>query len=349
TGDVVRTTSDSNIGVTGALNNSQSLVLYVTGKDISWANVNINVHNFSISEVSNVVRFRPNDYSQPDKAAAYVTESASAIKNSTSSISLEINKSGGYEIFKIELAGSFIEAEETQLIDFESPVNVETNFGATFEVVDNPDNGGVNASGKCGNLGRTSANWYELADIPCNFSIPAHEYRYIHALVKYPAQPDLILRLNQSGNEGNVRAQNSYVNVGEWQDVVFEYYGGENGIDVSYLRLLGDCGFENDPSGYVLNNTGAFGYIDEIIISQDPSPRSVPTSINTFQEKANYKIYSNNKTIYFLADHEMDVWIYNLSGSLIKKYSQPSFNFQVPVSGLYVLRIGMSIEKVIVR
>jgi len=349
TGDVVRTTSDSNIGVTGALNNSQNLVLYITGKDNSWTNLNVNVHNFSISEVANVVKFRPNDYSQPDKPAAYVTESASVTQASSSSISLEINKTGGYEIFKIELAGSFIESEETQLIDFESQVSVETNFGATFEVVDNPDKGGLNASEKCGKLGRTSANWYELADIPCNFSIPANEYRYIHVLVNYPAQPDLILRLNQSGNEGNVRSQNSYVDVGEWKDIVFEYYGGENGIDVSYLRLLGDCGFENDPSGYVLNNPDAFGYFDEIIISQNPAPRSVPTSIKSFRQEENYKIYSNNQSIYFQADKEMDVWIYNLSGSLIKKYSQSSFNYRVPVPGLYILRVGMTIKKVIVR
>ena len=351
TGEVVRTTSDSNISITGAHTSSESLVLYVSGKDNSWTDVDINVDNFDISEVSNAVKFRPADYVETDKAAPYVTESASVSKNSSSSISLEINKAGGYEIFKIELTGSFIEAEETNLIDFETPINVEPGYGATFEVVDNPDKGESNDSEKSGKIGRTSTDWYELVDMPCDFSIPAKEIRYVHVLVKYPAQPDLILRLNQSGNDGNIRAQNLYTAVGAWQDMVFEIHGGDDGIDVTNLRFLGDCGIENDPLGYVLNNTNEFGYIDEILVSQDPTPRITSTSINTFQPKdkdANYNIYSNNKTIFFQADHEMDVWIYDLRGNLINKYDEQSFTCRIPAQGLYILRIGQNIEKVIV-
>ena len=350
-GEAVRTVSENNIGLTSALTSPNKLVLYVTGKDNPTTNVTVTVHNFQISAIEKVEKFRPADYAQTDKAAPYVVENAQATLSSSSTIDFNLNGSGAYEIFKIVVQGEFVQPAQTELINFESPVNVVTDFGASFGIVQNPDMGGLNKTSNCGQIGRTSTLWYELVDIPCNFSIPANEYRYVHVFVKYPAQPDLILRLNQTGNEGNVRAQNSYVNIGQWQDMVFEYAGGATGVTVNYLRFMGDCGYQNDPAGFVLNNTSNFGYIDEIVVSQDPTPRSVSTPIITYRDKANYIIYSQEKTIYIQTeeDRNIDVWIYNMNGSLIKKYHQTTFSCHVPVSGLYLVRIGDRVEKVIVR
>lgn len=351
-GDAVKTTSDKNLGISAALISSDSLVLYVTGKDNAATSAIVALSNFEINKIEKVEKFIPADYAQTNKAAAYKVESGDVGMLSSSTISFDINASGKYEIFKILLTGTATQTEQTKLIDFETPINVEPDFGASFEIVENPDKTGSNKTSNSGKIGRTSALWYELVDIPCNFSIPADEVRYVHIFVKYPAQPDIVLRLNEAGNEGNNRALNSYENLGEWQDIVFELEGGTTGIDVTNLRYMGDCGFVNTPAGKVLNNTTNFAYIDEIIVSNDPTPRSVVTKLatETKVEKANYKLYAINKTIYFKAneDRNVNVKIYSINGRLINSSYKSTFNIQVPSSGLYIVLIGDRVEKLMV-
>lgn len=350
-GKAVRTNSDGNFGIASALTAGDTLLIYVTGKDNVATQVNISLHNFEANQIIKVEKFRPADYSQTNKAAPYVVESDEVQVVSPSKIRFGINSSGEYEIFKILLTGEAKETVEAKLIDFETPIEVVPDFGASFDVVQNPEEEGLNRTENCGRIGRTSALWYELIDIPCNFSALENEYRYVHIFVNYPAQPDVVLRLNQAGNEGNIRPLNSYENFGEWQDLVFEISGGESGIDINNLRYMGDCGFENNPRGFVLDNTANFGYIDEIIVSDDPTPRSVPTSVPLKKEETDYFIYAKNKAIHLNAteDRNVDVWVYTINGYLIDRHYKTTHRFEVPSTGLYIVRVGNSVQKVVVN
>ncbi len=350
-GKAVRANSDGKLGIACALTAEDTLLLYVTGKDNEATQVNISLHNFEANQIIKVEKFRPADYAQTNKAAPYIAENAAIQIVTPSTLRFNINSSGRYEIFKIILTGAAKETVETQLIDFETQIEVAPDFGAIFEVVENPFKDGLNKSGNAGKISRTSSLWYELVDISCNFSVPENDYRYVHIFVNYPAQPDVVLRLNQAGNEGNHRPLNSYENYGKWQDLVFEISGGQTGIDVVNLRYMGDCGFENNPRGFVLDNTNNFGYIDEIVVSDDPTPRSVPTSVPLTSEETDYYIYAKNKGIFLNAaeDRDVDVCVYTINGYLIERHFKSTHRFEVPSNGLYIVRVGNNAQKVVVH
>lgn len=158
----------------------------------------------------------------------------------------------------------------TPLNNFESSTpTVSAQYGASFANVANPNPTGYNTTANCEKIGRTSSNWYELIQFPVSFSIPANTKQYIHILVNYLAQPDIAIRIDGATD---IRATNIYTNFGQWQDLVFELNGGAGGKAVTNLMILADLGFNNSPSGQILNNTDKFGYIDEITLNNNPFP-----------------------------------------------------------------------------
>lgn len=207
----------------------------------------------------------------------------------------------------------------------------------------------------CGKIKRTTDKWFELIDIPCNFSIPEDEVAFLHILVNYPAQPDIIIRPNQMGNEINIRPINEYTDFGKWQDLVFVIPGGENGLEVNNIKYIGDCGFKNSPVGLVLNNTNKLGYIDEIIVNSDPEPRKnemirpAPTGI--VKKNNNYSLYSDEQHINFHSEdgQQKQFSIYTTSGRLIFTGNKAQVHFKVPGVGLYIVRVGTETRKIEVR
>ena len=206
------------------------------------------------------------------------------------------NKSGGVSglgaarnhaqilLYRLEIAGfafsygnSTIETQK--ITDFESGINIVPLFGADYDIAANPDKNGINLTENCEQLKRTSENWWELIDIPCNFFIPANEVAYLHVLAKYPAQPDIVVRLNDAGNESNIRAVNKYTDMKSWQDIVFVLEAGSTDLPVNKIRFMYDCGFQNAPSGFVLNNSDKTAYIDEIVVNNSAAPRTMPVSV----------------------------------------------------------------------
>lgn len=350
-GEAVKTMSDNSIGISSALVSPDSLLLYITGKDNPATTAIVNVSGFKIEKIEKVEKLRPADYSETNKAAPYVVENSTVNFITSSKISFNINEGGAYEIYKVLLTGNSIEVQETKLIDFETPIEVVPDFGATFEVVENPDKDGLNTTDNSGKIGRTTTQWWELIDITCNFSVPANESRYFHVFVKCTAQPDIVLRFNEEGNNGNRRALNTYDNIGEWQDIVFEIQGGATGLDAYRIRYMSDAGFVNSPKGFVLDNTSNFAYIDEIIVSNDPSPRTIPTSVNVNMHEKDYYLYANNGAIHLNAaeDRNVEVHIYNINGNLITKHYKSTRRFIVPNAGLYIVRVGNSVQKIVVH
>ena len=176
------------------------------------------------------------------------------------------------------MLSTVVTAADVVLNDFESgSPTVATKYGASYAAAANPLSAGLNTTANSGKIGRTSTNWYELIYFPASFTVPANTKRYVHILVKYDAQPDIAIRVDATtaGGDGSadIRGMNSYSAVGQWQDIVFEINGGSTGKTIIQINYLADLGFNNNPAGQVLNNADKFGYIDEVIVNDNPLPR----------------------------------------------------------------------------
>lgn len=164
------------------------------------------------------------------------------------------------------------------LNDFEtgSP-NVITAYGADFSIVPNPVTDGLNTSANCGEIRRTTGNWYELIRFATSFNVPANETKYLHVLVRYTSSvsPNFSIRVDPTAdNDGNteIYPSNSYTTPGEWQDIVFVIAGGASGITSTQFMFFADA------SVNVLNNTDSFAHIDQIEVNNDATPASLNIS-----------------------------------------------------------------------
>src|SRR5690606_7256614 len=97
-------TVSGTVHVAAALNDSNTLTLFVTGGGQPATNVNAKIYGFTADSIQSVVKFRPNDYTQTKKAAPYITEPSSAsLDKAHNRIIFDINTAGRYEILKIVL------------------------------------------------------------------------------------------------------------------------------------------------------------------------------------------------------------------------------------------------------
>ena len=191
----------------------------------------------------------------------------------------------------------------TMLNNFEtgSPTSV-SRYGNTsnISIVPNPFPAGLNTTANCAKIIRTTSNWYELFGFPTSYMIPANTKKYLHMKVNYYAQPDISIRIDAANENADgstdIRALNTYTDLGNWQDLVFEMDGGTAGLTVNAIIVLPDLGFNNIPGGQVLNNTDKFGYIDEISVSDSATPKVL--SVNKFEKTNSISIYPNPTSDY---------------------------------------------------
>ncbi|MCU4157762.1 SGNH/GDSL hydrolase family protein [Carboxylicivirga sp. A043] len=236
------------------------------------------------------------------------------------------------------------------ITDFETPISITTAGGAAFDIVGNPLKSGINQTDNCGQIKRTSTLWWELLDIPCDFTIPSNEVAYLHIMAKYPAKPDVVVRPNQMGNEINLRPIQEYTNIGEWQDLVFIIEGGSLGLAVNNIRFITD----NSPTGsFVLDNVDKFGYIDEVVVNNNPEPRTeVATATTEIDVKKKYIITTNKYgTIKFESlNNEMNkVVLFDLNGKVLYTAHCNVFSYQTQNPGIYIVQVDNSTQKVMVQ
>ena len=201
-------------------------------------------------------------------------------------------------VFLIFCISSSVFGQNTIINDFEtgSPT-VVSRYGVSsnISVITNPFPTGINTSAKCAKVVRTTSNWYELFAFNANVVIPANTKRYLHMKVNYYAQPDVSIRIDAANANADgsvdIRALNTYTDLGKWQDLVFEMDGGPGGRTVNAIVVLPDLGFNNIPAGLVLNNTDKFGYIDEISFSD--SAVATVLSVNKLEKTNSISIYPN--------------------------------------------------------
>jgi hypothetical protein len=154
---------------------------------------------------------------------------------------------------------------------------------------------GLNTTANCAKIIRTTSNWYELFAFPASITIPANTKRYLHMKVNYYAQPDISIGINapneNADGSSDIRALNTYTDIRNWQNLVFEMDGGTGGLTINAIVVLPDLGFNNVPAGQVLNNTNKFGYIDEISVGD--SAIATVLYVNKFEKTNSISIYPN--------------------------------------------------------
>ena len=104
TGKSLKTTSNK-FHLAAALNDSETMVLFITGGKETSNKVGVKIEGFTISSIQSVQRFVPADYSDTSKAEPYVTQTANAKLSSDNKVVFDINKEGLYQIYKITLKG----------------------------------------------------------------------------------------------------------------------------------------------------------------------------------------------------------------------------------------------------
>jgi hypothetical protein len=164
--------------------------------------------------------------------------------------------------FLLFLSVRSLMAADVVLNNFEagSPT-VTPLYGAAFSIVANPNTTG-NPSAFCGQISRTSTNWWEMISFSTSFTVLPNTSQYVHILINYPVQPSLTISLNISGQ---IAQSNAYTKIGQWQDIVFEIQGGTDGVTVNSLGIFDDL-----SSALV---TGTYGYMDNVILNNDPFPQ----------------------------------------------------------------------------
>ncbi|SFD17183.1 hypothetical protein [Algibacter pectinivorans] len=103
-GKALKTTSNT-FHLAAALNDSQTMVLFVTGGKELYKKAGIMVEGFNVNSIENVERYVPVDYSDTAKAEPYIIETASAQLSSDNKVVIDVNKEGKYQIYKIVLKG----------------------------------------------------------------------------------------------------------------------------------------------------------------------------------------------------------------------------------------------------
>ena len=182
--------------------------------------------------------------------------------------------------------------------------NTVARHGAAISVVANPLKDAINDTDNVIKVGRTGDKWFELFAFPVEtYTIPANTTRYLSISVKYDAQPDIVIRVDGEDEFSNgdptvaIRAINKYTDFGNWQKLYFPLEGGQNGAEIKAVIIFSDAGFTNSPSGYILNNTDKFGYLDEIAINEtDGANNTQEEYLKSLKEELVVN-WPNNRTI----------------------------------------------------
>lgn len=104
-GKALKTTSNK-FHLAAALQDANTMVLYVTGAKESGKKVAVKVNGFTVTSIEKVERFVPFDYIDTAKAEAYIEQSASAQLSTNNEVVLDVNKQGLYQIYKVVVKGN---------------------------------------------------------------------------------------------------------------------------------------------------------------------------------------------------------------------------------------------------
>jgi|GEM_PF-2131895 len=104
-GKSLKTTSNK-FHLAAALQDANTMVLFITGGKESGKKVAVKINGFTISSIQTVERYVPFDYGNTAAAEPYITQTATAEISSDNEVVVDVNKQGLYQIYKIVVKGS---------------------------------------------------------------------------------------------------------------------------------------------------------------------------------------------------------------------------------------------------
>ena len=173
---------------------------------------------------------------------------------------------------------------QTMINDFEpGSAATEPFFGASVEVVLNPDQAGLNTTLNCLQIGRTSTNWYELIriNVDPDLTVSDTDTKFLSMMV-YGLTTDIGCRFdasddaNNGTNAGIIRPSVLHSGTAaNWEQIIFPIVDSQTATNFTKGTLFnlifhGDIGGAPVPGGYKLNETDAFILIDQIQPHSEP-------------------------------------------------------------------------------
>ncbi len=289
-----------------------------------------------------VIAFMP-DFEDPLTMAAdmemyfddiQVTNDPNPIVNETVIVDFEDDTAGP---LTLHVMGCGAWADDTQ-----HPVS------ETFMVVDNPDQSGINTSGKVMKFVRRGTTnggmpwggfWANV-----NPNIDVTDYKYVHVKV-WKARVSPIKFKLEGGPSGTLETPSMYAQstTGEWEDIVFDFTTLSGAYPV--IAFMPD--FE-DPLTMAEDMEI---YFDDIIISSDPNPMTV--GVPEVKELG-FNIYPNPCTNFFEIENDnfTSLNVYSITGQQVLSVQQlTKGNVTVDVAdlttGLYIVSLRTNDNRIV--
>jgi len=220
---------------------------------------------------------------------------------------------------------------------------IEGNAVSSFEVVDNPQTVGLNASLKSLKVANANGEWWGGLKMTLAQQITvSEENRYLHIMMKFKnfGLQNFHFALYSTDNEKWSELTNA-------QNVWFDYVVDLKNIENVALTDLTSLRFLSRPDNYTNQDNEV--YIDEIVINNNPIARVGSTSTSVINEKVSLvNVFGTDNGI-TIQGVEGKFSIYNVSGVLIQK-GIANGNTTVRLSkGFYIVDLGTECHKVSVK
>jgi hypothetical protein len=241
---------------------------------------------------------------------------------------------------------NFEDEDETfEIIDHLHTEDWQTNPAYTRNTFAlNPKKTGINTTERCATFsGYNSGNeWWYGFDIVLKTPISlTPELKYVHAmLMTNNSQVDTnrgLLLLNAEGGEVGQQFWGNFVTE-EWVDFVFPIPDG--------AMVIGEFRFMFNHQADIIT------YLDEIVIDNNPEPRTGTSSIKNFKANNDFTAYPKDMSIMVITENEnVNIEVYSLLGKLVYSQKASGNQVEIPVAekGLYLVKGNQSTEKVLIK
>lgn len=210
----------------------------------------------------------------------------------------------------------------------------------------NPQKTGINLTDRCASFTGYNSDgewWYGMDIVLANAITLTPEMKYVHAAMMtnnttVDTNRGLLLR---SSAGGGADLKETWVAItDQWKDYVFPIPDGSS--DIWELRFM----FNHKIAGEIT-------YLDEIVINNDPNPRTlISTGINAPESKQINSVISIAKTIYIKSNVDYNnIEIFDMQGKCVFNKTLNSNQISIPITnqGIYLVYLNGKSYKIAVK
>ena len=173
------------------------------------------------------------------------------------------------------------------ICDFDTKsLNFNVLGNTVLTVTENPDKSGINTSNNVLKIERLEGNTTDWAGTWAEVEQFNYDYDYVHMLV-YKEKVSTVRFKSEGGTTETKVSMNTQTKTGEWEDMVFDFRTF-NRFDIMANRINIQPDFTTSGEAHIF-------YIDDIIMSNDPEPRTVSISTDMDEKDAHT---TNNLQVY---------------------------------------------------